>query len=204
MRPVPAALRRHVLTPACCTGAGAGPCLAGGSEFRRYHCKPVETLHRVLRSFRHLACCSLQQRETPTAEARQVAWATSPMAARQVGNTIAAAPRRDRTEGTGVVRTRRPSHRDHAIAIRPLSGNAAAICAGNRFSLPPDRGSPASRVCATIADPDRIWPFVTGNRQPGGSRMAPGRAGSRVRRALTRPSARRRRHVRRARVRTAS
>ena len=32
-------------------------------KFRRYHCEPGEALHRILGSFRHLACCSLQQRE---------------------------------------------------------------------------------------------------------------------------------------------
>ena len=70
IRPVPAALRRPglMMPPVGRQGGGAGACLAGGSEFRRYHCEPVEALHRVLRSFRHPACCSLQQRETPTAE----------------------------------------------------------------------------------------------------------------------------------------
>jgi hypothetical protein len=59
----PAAARARGAPRVGATAVVQGPCLAGGSEFRRYHCEPVEALHRVLRSFRHLARCSLQQRE---------------------------------------------------------------------------------------------------------------------------------------------
>jgi len=59
----PAAARAHG-TP--CVPARGGWCRALSRrrlKFRRYHCEPGEALHRILGSFRHLACCSLQQRE---------------------------------------------------------------------------------------------------------------------------------------------
>ena len=78
-------------------------------------------------------------------------WATSPMAASRVGS-------RSRHSNPAAQRECRCYLRRSPIL--PASGP----------------GSAASRVCATIADPDRMWRFVTGNRWPGGSRMAPGQS----------------------------